>query len=59
MVQMPFGESKHAPIAAEDIARVIVSILENPSAHKGKTYQLFGPKEYTYPEAVAEISAIL
>jgi NAD(P)H dehydrogenase (quinone) len=56
---MPFGESKHAPIAAEDVARVIVSILENPSAHKGKTYQLFGPKEYTYPEAVAEISTIL
>ncbi len=56
---MPFGESKHAPIAAEDQARLIVSILENPSAHKGKTYQLFGPKEYTYPEAVAEISAIL
>jgi NAD(P)H dehydrogenase (quinone) len=59
LVQMPFGESKHAPIAAEDVARVIVSILENPSAHKGKTYQLFGPKEYTYPEAIAEISAIL
>ena len=59
LVQMPFGESKHAPIAAEDQARLIVSILENPSAHKGKRYQLFGPKEYTYPEAVAKISAIL
>ena len=59
LVQMPFGESKHAPIAEEDQARVIVSILENPSAHKGKTYQLFGPKEYTYPEAFAVISAIL
>jgi NAD(P)H dehydrogenase (quinone) len=59
LVQMPFGESKHAPIAAEDIAHVIVNILENPSAHKVKTYQLFGPKEYTCPEAVAEISAIL
>jgi NAD(P)H dehydrogenase (quinone) len=56
---MPFGESKHAPIAAEDQARLIVSILENPSAHRGKTYQLFGPKEYTSPEAVAEISAVL
>jgi uncharacterized protein YbjT (DUF2867 family) len=51
--------SKHAPIAAEDLARLIVSILENPSAHKGKTYQLLGPKEYTYPEAFAEISDIL
>ena len=59
LVQMPFGESKHAPIAAEDQARLIASILENPSAHQGKTYQLFGPKEYTYPEAFAKISAIL
>ena len=59
LVQMPFGESKHAPIAAEDQARVIASILENPSAHKGKTYQLFGPKEYTYAEAFAKISDIL
>jgi uncharacterized protein YbjT (DUF2867 family) len=46
LVQMLFGESKHAPIAAEDQARLMVSILENPSAHKGKTYELFGPKEY-------------
>ena len=59
LVQMPFGESKHAPIAAEDQAGVIASILENPSAHKGKTYQLFGPKEYTYAEAFAKISDIL
>src|SRR5260221_3301054 len=59
LVQMPFGESKHAPIAAEDQARLIASILENPSAHKGKTYQLFGPKEYTYAEAFEKISQIL
>src|SRR5258708_31235282 len=56
LVQMPFGESKHAPIAAEDQARLIACILENPSAHTGKTYQLFSPKEYTYTEAVAKIS---
>lgn len=59
LVQMPFGDSKHAPIAAEDIARVIVSILEQPTGHAGKTYPLFGPKEYTYPEAIAEIAEIL
>ncbi len=53
LVQLPFGESKHAPIAAEDQARLIASILEHPAAHSGKTYQLFGPQEYTYPEAFA------
>src|SRR6266699_6539692 len=59
LVQLPFGESKHAPIVAEDQARLIASILENPSAHTGKIYRLFGPKEYTYAEAFEKISQIL
>jgi len=60
MVKMGFSKTgKHAPIAAEDQARVIVAVLENPGSHAGKTYPLFGPKEYTYPEAFAEISQIL
>ena len=60
LVKMGFSKTgKHAPIAADDQARVIVGILENPGPHAGKTYPLFGPKEYTYPEAFAEISQIL
>src|SRR5713226_5280747 len=59
LVQLPFGENKHAPIAAEDQARLIASILENPSVHTGKIYRLFGPKEYTYAEAFEKISQIL
>jgi NAD(P)H dehydrogenase (quinone) len=53
----PFSTTgRHAPIAAEDQARVIVAILENPSAHAGKTYPLFGPVEHTLPEIAAIIS---
>jgi NAD(P)H dehydrogenase (quinone) len=59
VVRLGFANGKHAPIAAEDQARVIASILENPRPHAGKTYRLFGPKEYTYPEAFAEIGRIL
>jgi len=59
LVQLPFGESKHAPIVAEDQARLIATILENPSAHTGKTYRVFGLKEYTYAEAFEKISQIL
>ncbi len=58
LVQLPF-EGKHAPLAAEDQARLIASILEHPSAHTGKIYRLFGPKEYTYAEAFEKISQIL
>jgi len=50
LVRLPFGDDgKHAPIAAEDQARVIAVMLQQPSAHTGKTYHLFGPEEYTFP----------
>src|SRR6516165_1511877 len=32
---VPFGTGKHAPVAAEDQARVIVGVLENPAPHRG------------------------
>jgi uncharacterized protein YbjT (DUF2867 family) len=50
---------RHAPVAAEDQARVIVAILQNPTAHVGKTYPLFGPVELTYPEMAAIISRVI
>lgn len=59
LVTMGFTIGKHAPIAAEDQAQVIACILENPRPHARKTYPLFGPKEYTFPEAFAEIGHIL
>jgi uncharacterized protein YbjT (DUF2867 family) len=50
---------RHAPVAAEDQARVIVAILQNPTAHAGKTYPLFGPVELTLPEIAAIISRVI
>jgi NAD(P)H dehydrogenase (quinone) len=50
---------RHAPVAAEDQARVIVAILQNPTAHFGKTYPLLGPVELTYPEIAAIISRVI
>ena len=56
---LPFGTGKHAPIAAEDQARVIAAILTAPEAHKGKIYPLFGAKEITIPEMAEEIGRII
>ena len=56
---MPFGAGKHAPIAAEDQARVIVGILENPAPYRGKVYPLYGPKEYTPAEIAQVLSGLL
>jgi NAD(P)H dehydrogenase (quinone) len=57
-LRLPFGAGKHAPIAAEDQARVITNILLAPEPHKGKIYPLYGEKEYTFTEIAAEIGKV-
>ena len=38
---MPWdANSRFSPVATEDLAHVIVAILENPVTHSGKTYPL-------------------
>jgi len=55
----PFNTTgRHAPVAAEDQARLIVAILQHPAAHVGNTYALFGPVELTHPEIAAIISQV-
>src|SRR5260221_12421847 len=57
---VPLGSTgRHAPVAAEDQARLIVGILQNPGPHMGKTYPLFGPVELTQPEIAAVVGKVL
>src|SRR5215475_11901831 len=42
-LHVPFGTGRHAPIAAEDQARVIVGILESPATDRSRVLPLFGP----------------
>lgn len=56
----PFeAESRFAPIAAADIARVVAGILANPARHAGQTYALHGPVEYSHAEIARLLGAIL
>jgi uncharacterized protein YbjT (DUF2867 family) len=59
LLHVPFGTGRHAPIAAEDQARVIVGILDNPSPHGGKAYPLYGPVEFTYQEIANVLGRVL
>lgn len=59
LLQLPFGTGKHAPIPAEDQARVIAGILENPEQYAGQVYPLYGPVEYTHQEIVEVIGRVL
>jgi uncharacterized protein YbjT (DUF2867 family) len=45
LIDLPYGAGRHAPIAAEDQARLIAAILAAPRDHAGKTYTLHGPVE--------------
>jgi NAD(P)H dehydrogenase (quinone) len=56
---LPFGTGRHAPIAAEDQARVIANILIAPEAHKGKIYPLFGAKEISFSEMAEEVGRVI
>jgi NAD(P)H dehydrogenase (quinone) len=58
-IKLPFGQGRHAPIAAEDQARLIAAVLMNPRAHLGATYRLQGPIEMDYAAIAATVSEVL
>ena len=59
VIDLPYGEGRHAPIAGEDQARVIATILAEPTAHVGKTYPLCGPIELDQAGIAAAMSEVL
>ena len=59
IIDLPYGEGRHAPIAAEDQARLIAAMLAEPAAHLGKTYTLHGPIELDQAGIAAAVSEVL
>jgi NAD(P)H dehydrogenase (quinone) len=57
-IALPYGNGRHAPISADDQARVIAAILTQPSTHIGKTYPLYGPVELSQQEIAAAVSHV-
>src|SRR5579863_391188 len=59
IIDLPFGNGRHAPIAGDDQARLIATILAAPAAHVGKTYTLCGPTELDQAGIAAAIAEVL
>src|SRR6201981_2124173 len=59
VINLPFGEGRHAPIAAEEQARLIATILADPAAHIGRSYTLHGPAELTQHGIAEAIGGVL
>jgi NAD(P)H dehydrogenase (quinone) len=47
---LPYGNGRHAPIAGQDVARVVAGVLADPAAHQGRTYVPTGPAALSMAE---------
>jgi NAD(P)H dehydrogenase (quinone) len=59
IVPLAFGNARYAPIAGEDLGRIIGAILEDPAEHAGKSYPLYGSKELDQYEIADILTQVL
>jgi len=58
-IRLPFGSARTSPISASDVARVVSTILEDPTGHRGKVYELTGPRSENMNEIAKEYTKAL
>ncbi|SNT30364.1 Uncharacterized conserved protein YbjT, contains NAD(P)-binding and DUF2867 domains [Streptosporangium subroseum] len=58
-LRLPFGEGRHAPIAAVDQAHVIAALLLDPEPHNRAVYTLHGPVELNHYDIARAMSGAL
>ncbi|MGW3886126.1 NmrA family NAD(P)-binding protein [Streptomyces sp. NPDC005055] len=58
-IALPFGAGRTSPVAVDDVARVVASVLHNPAPHVGRVYELTGPRTVDMTELAEEFSRAL
>lgn len=58
-IALPFGRGRTSPVAAEDVARVVATVLRDPAPHVGRVYELTGPRAVDTTEMAEEFSRTL
>ncbi|MDR3083542.1 MAG: NAD(P)H-binding protein [Streptomyces sp.] len=58
-IRLPFGGGKTSPIAAQDVAEVVATILMDPTPHLGRTFHLTGASSRDMTAIAAEFSTAL
>ena len=56
VIRGPAGSGKVAPVARDDIADVVAEVLTG-DGHDGQTYDLTGPRAFTFAEAATVLSS--
>src|SRR5882724_5488639 len=59
ILPLAFGNARYAPIAGEDLGRIIAAILNDPAEHAGKVYPLYGSKELSQYEIADILTQVL
>jgi uncharacterized protein YbjT (DUF2867 family) len=58
-IALPFGDGRTSPVAMDDVARVITTVLRDPAPHVGHVYELTGPRAVAMTELAEEFSRAL
>ncbi|OFB35846.1 NAD(P)-dependent oxidoreductase [Mycolicibacterium sp. (ex Dasyatis americana)] len=56
VIHAPAGQGRVAAVARRDIARVAAHILSDPDAHRGRTYELTGPRAIDFEELATTLT---
>lgn len=59
VLRLPFGAGRTSPIAADDVARVVTAVLEDPPPHLGQVLELTGPRSQDMNGVAEEFSRAL
>lgn len=59
MIDLPWGNATYAPIAPEDLAQFIATVLNDPRPHIGKTHELHGAAELNQVQLAAAVGEAL
>jgi uncharacterized protein YbjT (DUF2867 family) len=58
-IALPFGTGRTSPVAVDDVARVVATVLRDPAPHLGQVYELTGPRSVNMTELAAAFSSAL
>ena len=58
-IALPFGTGRTSPVAVDDVARVVATVLRDPTPHIGHVYELTGPRTVDMTGLAEEFSRAL
>jgi uncharacterized protein YbjT (DUF2867 family) len=58
-IRLPFGTGRTSPIAADDVARVVATILTDPEPYIGRVFELTGPRSQDMNDVAEEYARAL